>query len=60
MNALVFFGMIDISTYLHSLVDRLMRAQKTAAAGLFSVEQQKLLEQQPDIQEYYFSDVLGN
>ena len=29
MNALVYFGMIEISTYLHSLVDRLMRAQKT-------------------------------
>ena len=37
MNALVYFGMIETSTYLHSLVERLMRAQKTVQS-LFSVE----------------------
>lgn len=60
INALIYFGLIDTSTYLHSLVDKLMKAQKTCQTALFSVEQQKILESQPDIQEYYFSDVLGN
>lgn len=60
MSALVYFGMIDLSTYLHGLVERLMKAKNICQGGLFSVEQNQLLVDQPDLQEYYFSDQLGN
>jgi hypothetical protein len=39
MNALIFFSNIDTSTYLHGLVDKLMRAQHVCQRGLWSVEQ---------------------
>jgi len=60
MNALVFFGQIDTSTHLHSLAERLLKAQNVCQRGLWSVEQQNLIKQQPDLTEYYFSEQLGS
>lgn len=48
MSALVYFGMLDLSTHLHGLVDRLMKAENICL-GLFLVEQKQLLDQQPDL-----------
>ena len=59
MSALVYFGMLDLSTHLHGLVNRLMKAENICH-GLFLLEQKQLLDEQPDLQEYYFSDQLGN
>ena len=58
MNALVYFGQIELSTSLHGLVERLIRAEQVCVK-LFSVEQENTLSQQPDLQEYYFADILG-
>jgi len=59
MNALVHFGLIDLSTQIHSLVAKLIKAEHVCQRDLFSVEQQQLFERQPEIQEYYFADQLG-
>mmetsp|Transcript_12010 Transcript_12010/g.20275 ORF Transcript_12010/g.20275 Transcript_12010/m.20275 type:complete len:83 (-) Transcript_12010:58-306(-) len=59
MNALVYFGQIEQSTYLHELTQRLINAQHVCQKSLFTVEQQRLMSEQPDLQEYYFPDQLG-
>ena len=44
INALVYFGMLELSTYLHGLIDRLMKAENTCH-GLFSLEQKQVLNE---------------
>lgn len=46
MKALLFFGMIEESTELHSLIERLMKAEFTCRF-LRTVEQTMLLEKNP-------------
>ena len=36
-----------------------MKCQHFCENNLFSVEQETLMKAQPDIQEYYFPDILG-
>ena len=59
INALVYFQMITQSINLHKLVENLMRAQNKCT-GLFSVEQERILTQQPDLKTYFFSEQLGS
>lgn len=60
MNALVFFGEIETATKLHGLTERVMRAEHVCQSGLWSVEQQSVMKNQPDLAEYYFADQLGS
>lgn len=55
MQALVYFGLIAESVTIHSLIDRLIRAQLEAECVL-SVEQQQFLERQPEMREYLFTN----
>lgn len=60
MNALVFFGQIETSTHLHELLEKVMRAEHVCQTSLWSLEQQNVMQSQPDLVEYYFSDQLGS
>jgi hypothetical protein len=52
MKALLNFGMIEESTDLHSLIEKLIKAEYTCV-GLKTVEQEMLLEKNPSIEEVF-------
>jgi len=53
MQALVYFGLIAEAVAIHSLVERLIRAQLEASC-LLSVEQECFLEKSPEVRECLF------
>ena len=58
MKALVYFGMVAEANQLHGLISKVMRAQMEAEC-LMSVEQEKALEQSPELRQTLFPAHLG-
>jgi elongator complex protein 1 len=58
MNALVYFQLIGQSIQVHKHVASLIRASNLSQK-LLSVEQQSIIDQQPDLRDYYFPEQLG-
>jgi hypothetical protein len=58
MSSLAYFGLVDESMLLHELVERVIKISLEADTGFRSVEQETLLERQPEL-KMIFEKELG-
>ena len=52
MKASLHFGMVEESTEIHSIIERLLKAENTCQ-GLMTVEQQMMIEKSPNIEDVF-------